>query len=144
MVLETNIDDTTPECMGFLMERLHQAGALDVSFLPVHMKKNRPGVQLQIVARPEQKDAMTALVFEESTTLGIRFTYAQRERLAREEVEVKTPWGPMKVKKAHRPDGSAVILPEYEACRQIALTHKRPLKEIIQWVLALDRGNTGE
>jgi len=139
VVLETNLDDTSPEVLGYLMERLFDAGGLDVVFFPVQMKKGRPGVQVQVIGRPDQKDVLMKILFKESTTLGIRFRYSQRKLLERSVVEVDSPWGKIKAKKAVNSDGSAFFLPEYEVCRKIALENNRPLKEIFSWVMSLNK-----
>ncbi|MBL7213174.1 MAG: nickel pincer cofactor biosynthesis protein LarC [Desulfobacteraceae bacterium] len=139
VVLETNLDDTSPEVLGYLMERLFDAGGLDVVFFPVQMKKGRPGVQVQVIGRPDQKDVLMEILFKESTTLGIRFRYSQRKVLTRSVVEVDSPWGKIKAKKAVNSDGSSFFLPEYEVCRKIALENNRPLKEIFSWVMSLNQ-----
>jgi uncharacterized protein (TIGR00299 family) protein len=139
VVLEANLDDTSPEWLGYLMSRLLDTGALDVIFCPVQMKKNRPGVQIQVMGRPEQRDLLTEILFRESTTLGIRFRYSQRMVLKRSVTEVDSPWGKLKVKKILQRDGTPSFLPEYEACQEIALKNNRPLKEIFYWVMGLNR-----
>ena len=121
------------------MERLFEAGALDVVFCPVQMKKNRPGVQIQVLGRPQQKDALMEILFRESTTLGIRFQFCQRRIVERSMEEVDSPWGKLSVKKVMRRDGSPFFLPEYEICREIALKNNLPLKEIFYWVMSLNR-----
>jgi len=140
VILEANIDDTSPEWLGFLMDRLFDAGALDVVFCPVQMKKNRPGIQIQVMGRPDQKDTLMDILFRESSTLGIRFRYTQRMVLQRSVAEVESPWGKIKVKKVLERDGSPFFLPEYEACREVALKTNRPLREIFYWVIGLNKG----
>ena len=135
--LETNLDDMRPEGLGFLMERLFQAGALDVVFLPAQMKKNRPGVQVQVIARPDRKDRLVRLMVQESTTLGIRFRYTQRIVLARSDEEIESPWGKIGVKRVIQ-DEVARLVPEYDVCREIALKHNLPLREIYQWIESLN------
>jgi uncharacterized protein (TIGR00299 family) protein len=139
VVLEANLDDTTPEWLGFMMERLLQAGALDVSFSPVQMKKNRPGTAVQILGRPEHKDRLMEILFSESTTLGVRFRFAERKVLERSSAEIDSPWGRLQVKRVRRSDGSHLLLPEYEACRSIAEAHGVPLREVYYWVLSSNR-----
>ncbi len=139
VILESNLDDSNPELLGYLMERLFDAGALDAVFFPVHMKKGRPGVQVQVMGRPDQKETLMDILFRESTTLGIRFRYSQRKVLRRSFAEVESPWGKMKVKKALNSDGSPLFLPEYEVCREIALKNNRPLKEIFSWIMSLNK-----
>jgi uncharacterized protein (DUF111 family) len=137
--LEANLDDTNPEWLGFLMGRLFDAGALDVVFCPVQMKKNRPGILIQVMGRPEQRDNLMNILFRESTTLGIRFHYSQRKILPRSEVEMDSPWGKMRVKKVLRPDGSSYFLSEYEACRKIAEENKIPIREVYDWVASINK-----
>lgn len=140
VVLETNLDDTSPEWLGYLMDRLFEAGALDVVFCPVHMKKNRPGVQVQIIGRPDHRDTLMEILFRESATLGIRFQYSRRRILKRSVAEVDSPWGKLKVKKVMENDGTSFFLPEYEACRKVALKNDRPLREIFGWIMGLNKG----
>jgi len=139
IVLESNLDDMNPEWTGYLMERLFAAGAFDVVFCPIQMKKNRPGVQIQIIAPPDHKEALTEILFSETTTLGVRFRYSERRVLQRSVIEVESPWGTIKVKRVVRTDGSHHLLPEYEACREIAVRTGRPLREIFSWVTALNK-----
>ncbi|MFO7600574.1 MAG: nickel pincer cofactor biosynthesis protein LarC [Candidatus Desulfacyla sp.] len=139
VVLETNVDDTSPEWLGFLMERLLVAGALDVIFIPVQMKKGRPGVQIQVIGTPDQGDLLMAILMDETTTLGVRFRYSQRKVLPRSFKEVDTPWGRIRVKTVVQRDGRPLLAPEYEACREIALRCHIPLREVYQWIAGLNR-----
>jgi len=140
VVLDTNTDDTSPECLGYLMDRLFEAGALDVVFCPVQMKKNRPGVQIQVMGQPDQRDALMEILFRESATLGIRFRYSRRKVLKRSMIEIDSPWGKIRVKKVANMGGSSLFLPEYEVCREIALRNNRPLREVFSWVMGLNKG----
>jgi hypothetical protein len=92
VVLETNLDDMSPEVLGFLMERLFESGALDVVFFPVQMKKNRPGIQIQVVGSPDNREKLMEIIFSESSTLGVRFRFSQRVVLRRSESEIDSPW----------------------------------------------------
>jgi uncharacterized protein (TIGR00299 family) protein len=139
VVLETNVDDTSPEWLGFLMERLLDAGALDVIFIPVQMKKGRPGVQIQVIGGPDQGDLLMAILMEETTTLGIRFRYSQRRVVPRSFKMVDTPWGRIRVKTIMQRDGRPLLAPEYEVCREIALKCHIPLREVYQWIAGLNR-----
>jgi hypothetical protein len=139
VILEANLDDTSPEWSGFLMDRLFEAGALDVVFSPIQMKKNRPAIQIQVIGRSQQMDGLMDIIFRESTTLGIRFRYSQRKVLPRSQISIDSPWGKMEVKKVIRPDGSSFLLPEYEACRKIAKENNLPLKDIYYWVMSANR-----
>jgi pyridinium-3,5-bisthiocarboxylic acid mononucleotide nickel chelatase len=138
-VLEANLDDMNPEWLGFLMDRLFDAGALDVVFYPAQMKKNRPGILVQVIGRPDQQDILMRVLFQESTTLGVRYRSSQRKVLERCFAEIESPWGKMKVKKIHLPDGSIHLYPEYEVCRKIALDTGTPLKEVYSWVMGQDK-----
>jgi uncharacterized protein (TIGR00299 family) protein len=138
VLLETNIDDMQPEWFGFLMDRLFDAGALDVFYCPVQMKKNRPGILIQVVAHPHYKDPLMNILFRETTTLGVRFTYTQRRILDRITVSVDSPWGEMAVKKVKGPGGSSLLVPEYESCRRVAEKTGRSLREIYNWIATLN------
>jgi uncharacterized protein (TIGR00299 family) protein len=140
VVMESNLDDTSPEWMGYLMDRMFEAGALDVVFCPVQMKKNRPGTQIQVMCIPSHEDRLMDILFQESTTLGIRFRHSQRRVLKRSTAEVESPWGNIQVKKVLRPDGASFFLPEYESCKEMALKTGRPLRDIFCWVMALNKG----
>lgn len=138
VILETNIDDMSPEWTGYLMERLLEAGAMDVIFCPVHMKKNRPGIQVQVMGRPDAKDQLSEILFQESGTLGIRFSYTQRQVLEREAMDIESPWGRVRAKKVIQTDGTAYVIPEYEVCRSIALKNGLSLKKVYAWFMALN------
>ncbi|MBT3256467.1 MAG: nickel pincer cofactor biosynthesis protein LarC [Deltaproteobacteria bacterium] len=137
VVLETNLDDMRPEGLGYLMERLLEAGALDVVFLPAQMKKNRPGVQVQVIGSPEQKDRLMEIMVQETTTLGIRFRYSRRMVLERNQETVESPWGGITVKRVIQ-EKSSRLVPEYDVCREIALKNKIPLRDIYQWIESLN------
>jgi pyridinium-3,5-bisthiocarboxylic acid mononucleotide nickel chelatase len=139
VMLEANLDDTNPEWIGFLMDRLFEAGALDVVFCPIQMKKNRPGILIQVMGKPQQRDSLMEILFRETTTLGIRFRYSQRKVLLRDTDEIESPWGKILAKKVVREDGSVFFLPEYEACRKIAEENGLPIKEIYYWVISSNR-----
>ncbi len=127
LVIETNIDDMSPELYPHLTTRLLAAGAVDVTLVPVHMKKGRPAVLVQVLASPALRDAIAAVLFAETTTIGLRFHAVSRLTLAREVVNVETPYGTIAVKIAHGPAGRTVA-PEYESCRAAAERHGVPLR----------------
>ena len=132
VVLECEIDDMNPQIFGLLMDRLYAAGALDVFYAPIQMKKNRPGMLVTIVALPEQREALSGIVFRETTTIGVRFREMDRERLDREQIEVETPLGAVRFKVARRA-GEDVILnaaPEFDDCARLAEEHGLPVKEV--------------
>jgi uncharacterized protein (TIGR00299 family) protein len=130
-VLETNLDDMNPQIYGYLTEQALAAGALDVYATPVQMKKGRPGVLLTLLCEPQHADALAALLFRETTTLGVRSYEARRRVLARETVTVETPLGSVRMKLA-RLNGSVLnAAPEYEDCRRIAAARGVPLKQVL-------------
>ena len=125
-VIEANIDDASPQIIGWVTEKLLEAGALDALVIPAQMKKNRPGVILQVIASPEKREELIALIFRETTTLGVRFYSAERRVQLRDWVEVRTTHGVVRIKTS--PDGFA---PEYEDARRIATETGLPLKQIL-------------
>jgi len=126
-VIEANIDDTTPQVLGYAMERLFEAGALDVTLTPVFMKKNRPATTISIMATPEAAEQLISILFSETTTLGLRMTQAERRVLARKTAEVRTAHGAVRVKYSERGD----FTPEYDDCRKIAVEKHIPLRTVI-------------
>jgi uncharacterized protein (TIGR00299 family) protein len=140
-VLEANIDDMNPEFYGHVIQRLLDAGALDVYLTPVYMKKNRPGVVLSVSCRAEDSQRLAALVFAETTTIGIRRIKTERWALAREYVAVQTPFGEVGVKLARLGEQVVNASPEYEDCRRLALEHGVPLKEVYAAATAAAREN---
>lgn len=132
VMLETNLDDLIPEIYSYVMERLFQAGALDVCLVPIQMKKNRPGVQIQVLADPARSGVLKEILFRETTTLGIRERLVDRYALARETHRVTTPFGEVSLKITQTPGGEVKISPEYEDCRKLALEKDVPLRDIYQ------------
>jgi uncharacterized protein (TIGR00299 family) protein len=126
-IIEANVDDISPEILGYAMERLFDARALDVSFQPIFMKKNRPGVLMRVIARPEDKETMARLLLAETSTLGVRIYTAERRCQSRRFVEVATTHGPVRFKITE--DGSGA--PEYEDCRRLAQAAGIPLKQVM-------------
>lgn len=129
-VIETNIDNMTGELLGGLMERLLAAGALDVSYTPMQMKKNRPAVMLTVICRSEEGDTMAQLLLGETSTLGVRMQQVQRLKAQRGQQQIETPLGPLLIKVKRL--GSRIISasPEYEECRRIALERGMSLEEV--------------
>jgi len=132
-VLETNIDDAAPEIVGYCIEQLFAAGALDVFTLPIQMKKQRPGMLLTVIARPADVDVFESIIFSETGTFGIRRSSCQRSILQREVVELATPWGTVKAKRDWR-QGIAILSPEYEDCARVARERQVPLAEVYRAV----------
>ena len=130
VVLECEIDDMNPQIFGVLMEKLYAAGALEVFYSAVQMKKNRPGTLMTIVAAPDQRDAMTDIVFRESTTIGIRHQELSRECLDREMVTVTTPLGPVRFKVARRDGRVLNAQPEFEDLAKLSAEHGIPIKDV--------------
>jgi pyridinium-3,5-bisthiocarboxylic acid mononucleotide nickel chelatase len=126
-VMEANLDDSSPLVLGYALERLMEAGALDVSFSPLQMKKNRPATLLRVIARPQDQEHLAAMIFAETSTLGLRFYAAERRVQERRVVEVETAWGVVRGKISS--DGS--FRPEYDDCRAIAQRTGVPLREVL-------------
>jgi uncharacterized protein (TIGR00299 family) protein len=127
-ILEANIDDMNPEFYDYLMERLFDRGALDVSLTPLLMKKNRPGTLLRVIAQEHDAEALSDIILRESSTLGVRSYAAARKKLPREIKEVETKYGRVRVKVS----GDLRFQPEYEDCKRIALEKGVPIQEVYQ------------
>lgn len=133
IVVEANIDDSTPEVLGYAMERLFEEGALDVFFTPVQMKKVRPGVKVSFLCRPEQLDRLSGLLLTETSAIGLRYYRADRIILQRRLVEQQTEFGVVRFKQVI--DGSGQLLrksAEYEDCRRIARENGIPCREVME------------
>ena len=133
-ILETNIDDCSGECMGYLMNRLLEAGARDANYSPVFMKKNRPGYLLRVICDTENIAALEQIIFEETTTIGIRRIEAERTILPRKKAEIDTPIGKAQVKICTLPDGQVRYYPEYESAAALAKKNGISLYEVIQMI----------
>lgn len=131
-VLEANLDDLNPQVFGYVLDQLLEQGALDVFGLPVQMKKNRPGMLLTVLCRPEDSSRLSQLIFAETTTLGVRHRDEHREVLARRWIPVETRWGNVRMKVAGMNGTITNCAPEYEDCRRIAAEHHVPLKTVMQ------------
>ncbi len=130
-VIEANIDDSSPQVLGYALDRLMEAGALDVSLSPLQMKKNRPGSLLRIIARPEDQERLAQIVFAETSTLGLRIHAAERRVQDRRVVEVDTPWGKVRGKVSGHSSGQEMFAPEYDDCRALAERSGAPLKQVL-------------
>ena len=130
VAIECEIDDMNPQLFGPLMDRLYAAGALDVYYAPVQMKKSRPGTLVTVIAAPAQREALTGLLFTDTTTIGVRYQEMHRERLEREFRTVQTSVGPIRFKVARR--GGAIVnaSPEFDDCVRAAGEHSLPIKEV--------------
>jgi uncharacterized protein (TIGR00299 family) protein len=129
-VLETNLDDLSGELVGHAVAQLWKAGALDVYTTAIQMKKNRPGVTVSVLCPPERISAVEAILFRETTTLGIRRWQVERRALRREPHEVETPWGNVAGVVAWTDDGAPRFSPEYESCRKVAEASSVSLKAV--------------
>jgi len=136
VVIETNIDDYNPELYDHVMERLFEAGARDVFLAPVHMKKNRPGVMLSVLCSEDKRERLTAIVMSETSAIGVRYHAVRRLVLRRETREVTTPYGIVRVKIAHAPDGHENVAPEYDDCKRLARERGAPIKLVYQTAVA--------
>jgi len=125
-VIEANIDDASPQVIAYALERLLEAGALDALVIPAQMKKGRPGVIVQIIAAPEKREELMAILLLETTTLGVRFHTAERRVQLREITVLESPRGPIRIK-----SGPGGFAPEYEDARKIALESGLPLRRIL-------------
>ena len=127
-ILETCIDDMNPELFSYLMDRLFADGALDVYWIPVYMKKNRPGTMLQVLCHPPEKDNLIRWILSETTTLGVRYYESRRRLLWRDRFEIKTIYGDIPVKRIKDLQGNIRIVPEYDVCEKIAREQSIPLR----------------
>ena len=143
LVLETEIDDMAPQLYGPLMEQLLTAGALDVFYTPIQMKKGRPGTLVTALCDPARREALEEVFFRETTTLGVRRQEWDRTALERDQVAVETPYGPVAVKVGRRAGRVYNAQPEFEDCRRVAEEKGVPVKEVWAAALAAYRGAKG-
>ena len=141
-MLETNLDDISGEVIGHTTTKLFEAGALDVYTTSIHMKKNRPGVLLSVLAPAELVAKLEKTIFRETGTLGVRRWQASRHKLERRPHTVQTQWGPIEGKMAVLPDGGESFSPEYESCRRIATEKNVPLKDVYEAALLAHNATT--
>lgn len=131
--IETNIDDMNPEMFPYVVERLLATGAHDAYLVPVLMKKGRPGMLLSTLVERSRMDAVLAVIFRETTTIGVRIQPVERRKLKREVREMTTSFGIVKVKSVVR-DGNAVLVPEFEECKRIAEETSLPLQRVYKQI----------
>jgi uncharacterized protein (DUF111 family) len=129
-MLETNVDDVSPQVLGHLLERAFECGALDCFFTQVLMKKNRPGVLVSVLCRPAEREVLLELLFDETPTLGVRSYAVTRRALAREAVTVETEFGTIAVKVGRYGGRVVSATPEYEQCREAARKAGVPLRVV--------------
>jgi uncharacterized protein (DUF111 family) len=130
VVLECEIDDMNPQLFGPLMDRLQQAGALDVFYAPVQMKKNRPGTLVTVLARPTDREALAGVLFTDTTTIGVRYQEMRRECLDREVRNIDTPLGVIRFKVAKRDGRILNASPEFDDCARVAAERGLPIKDV--------------
>jgi uncharacterized protein (TIGR00299 family) protein len=143
LLIETNIDDMSAELLGHVQERLFAAGAADVWFTPIFMKKNRPATMLSLLCAPEAEEAAVRVLLEETSTLGVRVREVRRHEAERELFDFVSSLGSASVKVKRLPGGKAQVAPEYEACRRLALERSLPLAEVYRIVEAEARVRLG-
>jgi len=136
-ILEANLDDLNPQLIGYIVDQAFAEGALEVFTTPVQMKKNRPGTVLTILVPPEHEARLRALIFRESSTLGVRVRHETRYALPRHYESVATRWGEVRIKVAGVNGSASQYAPEYEDCRRIAAEHHVPLKHVMQEAIRL-------
>jgi uncharacterized protein (TIGR00299 family) protein len=133
-LIETNLDDMNPEILGYVQEKLMDAGAADAWLQPIQMKKNRPGVLLSVLCTPDREHAIAELLLRETSTLGVRVREVARHEAQREVFEFESSIGPAAVKVKRLPGEGPRVAPEYEACRRLAETRALPLIEVYRIV----------
>ena len=136
--METNIDDCSGEVLGFVMERLMKAGARDVHYVPVFMKKNRPAWILNVICKEEDMETLQNIIFEETTTIGIRYSRMERTILPRETRTLPTPWGEV-LAKVCTLNGKEQIYPEYESVAQLSREKEIPFTEIYRYIVLANK-----
>ena len=136
--METNIDDCSGEVLGFVMERLMKAGARDVHYVPVFMKKNRPAWVLNVICKEEDIETLQNIIFEETTTIGIRYSIMERTILPRETRTFPTPWGEVLAKVCIL-NGKEQIYPEYESVAQLSREKEIPFTEIYRYIVLANK-----
>jgi len=139
-VIEANLDDMNPQIYGYFLEKALAAGALDVYTTPVQMKKNRPGTLLTVLCKPPDTNALTSMIFEETTTFGVRTTRAQRRILPREHVSVNTTFGEVRIKLSRVNGRILQVSPEFDDCRKLAVEKNVPLQQVINEALRRYQG----
>jgi len=129
-IIETNIDDMSPEITGYVTAQLFEHGALDVFLTPIFMKKNRPATQITVLCPTPRRDKLIELLLTETMTFGVRFSSANRVKLRRDFTQVETQWGTIQAKRGYLNDTLIKAVPEYEDCRQLAEQNNVPLRHI--------------
>ena len=131
-LIETNLDDMSPEITGYLTELLFEKGALDVFLTSVLMKKGRPATKLSLLATPDLRESLIEVVLGETTTFGVRSHVVERSKLARDFIEVRTRWGTVRAKRGYMDGEPIKTVPEYEDCKRIAEEHSVPFRQVYE------------
>ena len=131
-IIETNVDDMSPEISGYVMDKLFENGALDVFFIPILMKKGRPAVQINVLCPSNLRDKLIKVLLSETTTFGVRYYAADRAVLNRDSVEIQTQWGPVRAKRGYLNGALIKTVPEYEDCKSVAEANDVPLQSVYQ------------
>jgi uncharacterized protein (TIGR00299 family) protein len=142
-VIKTHVDDMNPEISGFVMEVLMEKGALDVAFTPISMKKNRPGILIEVICRLKDLDTMSRVILTQTTSIGVRYHVCERIVLEREIVTMDTSFGPMEVKRIVDLENRVRYMPEYEACKKTACKEDLPLRDVYARIMAEVNTRTG-
>ena len=135
VVLETCVDDMNPEVFGFLMERLFESDAIDVYWIPVFMKKNRPGTKIQVLCRESRKNDLIHCLLLQTSAIGVRYYDTKRILLPREKINITSAYGEIQAKRVIEPGGSVRIVPEYEVCKKIALEKNIPIRVVYDTII---------
>lgn len=135
VMVETCIDDMNPEIFGFLMDRLFEDGALDVYWIPIYMKKNRPATMVQVLCRTGDTRSIAQRILSETTTAGVRHYPMRRLTLRRESMTINTSFGEVAVKRITGPDAEMRIVPEFEECRRVASDRNIPIRIVYETIL---------
>jgi len=130
VLVQANLDDMNPELTSFVSDRLFDVGANDVYWIPIIMKKGRPGIMLNVLVHDERVNAIENVIFSETTTLGIRYIRATCHRLGRQYFDVETRWGIVQVKAGYYQGRMIQYAPEFKQCEAIASEHSVPLKRV--------------
>lgn len=134
LMIQCNLDDMNPEYTPYITEMLFEAGANDVYWTPIIMKKGRPGMMLNVLVDQNMRGEMERIIFKETTTLGVRYWPLTCHRLARKSVEVETEWGKVEVKTGYYQGEQVQYAPEFGQCQSIAKQYDIPLKQVYQAV----------
>lgn len=140
LIVQANIDDMNPELCPYVADRLFAAGANDVYWVPIIMKKGRPGLMLNVLIEESKLEAVKDVIFTETTTIGLRYVAASCHRLGRKFTTVETKWGPVTVKAGYHRGRMVQYAPEFSECEQLAKLHGVPLKEVYDEVRLKFRG----